>query len=109
MNGFIIVTGLMVVFSLALLIGALWAVLRLRQRAPIIMRQRLEREVALRLDTMHAMALAYAAAEPAQRERLALNYRHNRAAVLAIDPGTAVAALDAHFAPAAVLDSRRAA
>ena len=60
MNGFIIVNGLMVVFSLVLLIGALWAVLRLRQMAPMMMRRRLDREIALRLDVMSAMSLDYA-------------------------------------------------
>lgn len=109
MNGYNIVTGLMIVFTFAIAIGALWAVLRLRQRAPVLMRQRLDREVALRLDAMNAMALAYTDAEPEQRERLARNYRYNRASVLAIDPEAPVAAMDARFAPAAVPDERRAA
>ncbi len=108
MNGFIIVNGLMVVFGLAMLVGALWAVLRLRQKAPMMMRRRLDREIALRLDVMNAISLAYPDAESAQRERLALNYRFNRAAVLALDPGAATAAMDARFAPTAVPQQRAA-
>ncbi len=108
MNGFIIVNGLMVAFSLALLVGALWAVLRLRQRAPMMMHRRLDREIALRLDVMNAMSLDYADAEPAQRERLALNYRFNRAAVLALDPSALTAEMDSRFAPAAIPVARAA-
>jgi|GEM_PF-2859585 len=108
MNSVLIVPGLMTVFTGAMLIGVAWLLFRLRAGAPMRMQQRLNREIAERTQIMAALAAAATGAAPDQRERLAANYRFNRAAVLALDPSIDTRAGDAAFAPARV-PTRRAA
>ncbi len=98
MDDILIIDGLMLVFGGAIAVAAIWFVLRLRAAAPIKLQHRINREVAERRAAMAAMAATYAAAAPEQRERLALNYRYNRAAVLALDPEFDASTTDAVFA-----------
>ena len=104
MDGILIIDGLMLVFGGAIAITAVWFVLRLRATAPIKLQHRINLEVAERRAAMAAMAAAYTAASPEQRERLALNYRYNRAAVLALDPEFDASTTDAVFAARAPTD-----
>ncbi len=108
MTNDLIVPGLMAVFTLAMLIGLAWLVFRLWAAAPMKMQQRLNREIAERTQIMAALAAAAADATPDQRERLAANYRFNRAAVLALNPNFDTSAGDAAFVRAPVA-ARRAA
>ena len=97
MDGILIIDGLMLVFGGAIAVAAIWFVLRLRAAAPIKLQHRINREVAERRASMAAMAATYSAAAPEQRERLALNYRYNRVAVLALDPEFDASTTDAVF------------
>lgn len=104
MNGILIIDLLMLVFTGAIVVALIWALLRLRAIAPVRLQHRINSEVAERRAAMAAMASTYSAASPEQRERLALNYRYNRAAVLALDPAFDASTTDAVFAAQAPAD-----
>lgn len=93
----IIVDALMIAFTAAIVLGIVVALLKLRTVAPRKMQQRLDREVAKRLAAMSELARNYGDADPYQQERLLLNYRFHRAAVMALAPATDVRAFDTAF------------